>query len=457
MSRVAGYNPNRPHSASQYDALSRGMTLIELLIVIVILATLTAAALPILTPSTAERRIREASRELNAYLSQAQAKAISSQRPYGVALKRLSSETGQADARGVCVEVVAVEQPVPYAGFDENSRMRVAINDDANAPGTVLLQFVTRDSSSTAGNLPSGWRADLVPPGLIRVNDIVELQGNRYQLAGFDSGTTTDGNNYFAGNGSDLTQLVTLVGVPINNTGQLINPAHFNNGERISGGRLQQLAAMQEDIFRPYWTEPAAYKIHRQPTTTSAPPFQLPEGTAIDLEASGEFGEPPLHYTDGNAANNLFETPRDTPIFIMFSPEGNIERVQYERVVNESGTLGTAAVLRTPTSNVALLVGRRENIPADINLDLTSGTETEREAEKAKINWLNTESRWVTIGAQTGSVVTTENGFVTPINPTVDYDGNGTVETAPGSLDVRMSQIQSAQEFARGMRRTGGG
>lgn len=424
------------------------MTLIELLIVIVILATLTAAALPILTPSTTERRVREATRGLNAYISQAQAKAISSQRPYGVALKRLSSETGQDAARGVCIEVVAVEQPVPYSGFDENSRMRVAINPDQ--PGSVRLQFVTRNSTNTSTGLPAGWGPDLVPAGLIRVNDIVEFQGSRFQLATFESGTTIDANNYFTGNAADSTpQLVTLIAAPINDTGQLLKPEYDANGQRLSAALIQT-----GNSTPPYWTEPAAYKIHRQPTTTSAPPFQLPEGTAIDLEASGEFGEVPLHWDDQNAALGELETPTNSPIYIMFSPEGSIERVQYERAEIDSGTIAPVSVLRTPTANVALLVGRRENIPVT-TLNPVGGTETELEAEKAKINWLNTESRWVVLGAQTGNVVTAENAFVNLPIQADDYDGDNDVD---GSLlETRMGQIQAAQEFARGMRPTGGG
>ena len=64
-----------------------GMTLIELLIVIVILTTLVAAAIPILSPSSNDRRIREASRAVNTYITAAQTKAMELRRPVGVALK----------------------------------------------------------------------------------------------------------------------------------------------------------------------------------------------------------------------------------------------------------------------------------------------------------------------------------------------------------------------------------
>src|SRR5690242_693729 len=89
---------------------SRGMTLIELLVVIVILTTVVAAAIPLLSPSNDDRRLREAARGLSTYIIGAQTRAISTKRPYGIALKRLSHDTKRADDNGVCLEVFYVEQ-----------------------------------------------------------------------------------------------------------------------------------------------------------------------------------------------------------------------------------------------------------------------------------------------------------------------------------------------------------
>ncbi|WP_442482442.1 pilus assembly FimT family protein [Aeoliella sp. SH292] len=419
----------------------RGMTLIELLIVIVILATLTAAALPLLTPSTMERRLREASRGLNMYIAQAQAKAVSTQRPYGVALKRLSAETGNAGDAGVCLEVISVEQPVPYAGFDENSRVRVAINSSTfgtyAAYQTVRIEFVARDSTAANSSvLPPGWRADLLPNLLLREGDVVEVMGTRYQLSG-EAGRVDAATGYLIGNTGSPTNIVQLIGIPLNSTGQALKPVYANDGTRLTPALLQMGNAA------PYWTEPAPYKIYRQPVPASGDPYQMPEGSAIDLEVSGIMGELPFQ-----AGANVI-----SPVYIMFSPEGSIERVQYSRVLNaENLSLGVDNTPVTPSSSVSLLVGRRELIPADQTLNLEGGSETENELEKAKLNHLNLESRWVSIGASTGAVVTTENARVRLPVTTVNFDGNGDTE-----MNRRRTQITAAQEFARGMRRIGGG
>src|SRR3954452_22821439 len=97
-SRVKSQTPAiAPRSGSRLLALDsrspRGMTLIELLVVIVILTTIVGAAIPLLSPSNDDRRLREAARGLNTYITGAQTRAIATKRPYGVAFKRLSQDT----------------------------------------------------------------------------------------------------------------------------------------------------------------------------------------------------------------------------------------------------------------------------------------------------------------------------------------------------------------------------
>jgi Tfp pilus assembly protein FimT len=81
------------------------MTLIELLIVIVIITTVVAAAIPIMAPADEDRRLREASRMLNTFITSAQARAIANNRLYGIGLQRLSSITGRPEDRAACVQV----------------------------------------------------------------------------------------------------------------------------------------------------------------------------------------------------------------------------------------------------------------------------------------------------------------------------------------------------------------
>jgi prepilin-type N-terminal cleavage/methylation domain-containing protein len=426
--------------------LPRGLTLIELLVVIIILTTLVSAAIPLLAPTNDDRRLREASRGVNAFISAAQMKAVQLQRPVGVAIKRLSQDTNTTtnpihDDNAVSVELFYVEQPAPYRGFDRTSSAMVARHP--NRTGEVLIQFVTRGNSSTSDDLPVGWDADLFPPGVIRPGDVVEIDGTQYELiweTTSPSGWARIQLNAQTGFYESTTGTVARIEArPINDTGQMINIEFDDNGDRM---RDLGIGVSPAGPNRPYWTNPASYKILRQPMPTSAEPFQLPEGTAIDLRASG-IGENDYFYVPG-----VHDNPEG--VLIMFAPEGRVSRVLFSRKPNLDERFDEPV-----TDNLYLLVGRRENAPPPTvanDLTLDAGTfsppKTEEQLQELKqtVNWLRSESRWIAIGPQSGRVVTIENAFVNIQN----------LATSPPDETTRNAQIKASREFAREMKQVGG-
>jgi prepilin-type N-terminal cleavage/methylation domain-containing protein len=439
----------------------RGMTLIELLVVIVIITTLVAAAIPLLSPANDDRRIREATRGLNTYITGAQARAVSSHRPFGIALKRLSQDTKRNDPtkldndNGACLEVFYVEQPAPYSGFDANSRACVALYPDQNArPGLAIVRFVTR--GTTGSGMPVGWSGDLFPTNMIRPGDVIEINGTQFQLLNDTTANSNitvvnisqDPNNtefYFAPPSSGVPQILA---VPLNDSGQQIGPKYDNKGVEIGSA-----ASLQ----KPYWTNPAPYKILRQAAIASDEPYQLPEGTAIDLRASGV------------GPDNYFYVPNihdnDDQIQIMFTPEGRVARVTYslgppDNVENDkTGDLFDQAVV----DNVYLLVGRRDRIAApdvataDPTLDPTKAPKTPEENAKQKepLNWLSGDSRWVVIGSQSGRVATIENANVDVTSFAQTYTASPFNLTA-SSEALRTQEIKNAREFTHEMKQVGG-
>ncbi|HEX2476433.1 MAG TPA: prepilin-type N-terminal cleavage/methylation domain-containing protein, partial [Lacipirellulaceae bacterium] len=166
--------------ASRIPHPQRGMTLVELLVVIVILTTVVAAAIPIMAPSNVDRQLREASRTANTFITGAQARAIASGRPHGIALKRLSAETGNAEDRGVCLEVFYAEQQAPYTGYDRNSCVCISLLRNV---GLVTIRFVTRGPvQETPPQLPTGWDGDLFPMNMLRPGDVIEIGDSRFEL-----------------------------------------------------------------------------------------------------------------------------------------------------------------------------------------------------------------------------------------------------------------------------------
>ncbi|MGD9636734.1 MAG: Tfp pilus assembly protein FimT/FimU [Pirellulales bacterium] len=455
------------------------LTLIELLVVIIILTTLVSAAIPLMAPTNDDRRLREASRSVNAFISAAQMKAIQLHRPVGVELKRLAQDTNSDptqvhDDNAVCIELRYVEQPAPYRGFDRTSSAMIARHPDSRRTGQVLIRFVARNRGTTGASMPNGWEADLFPPNLIRPGDVIEIDGTRYGLLTLNAGgipsalAVTQSIDLNPQNGTYTPRsggsVVTLEAVPLNDTGQMLNIEFDANGSRIR----DFLPNPASPPVAPFWTNPSPFKILRQPMPTSAEPFQMPEGTAIDLRASGQAIE--IDGTGVSAtANGFFYNPDATnrddrvdnadSIVIMFTPEGAIERVRLN--LKDVGSTNTAKRnnniydART-VSNIYLLVGRRQNAPPpapDVDMTLepskytTTTTDQQKQDFKEEVNWLRGESRWIVIGSQSGRVVTVDNAFVDP-QPFFQ---------TPEPKDIwRARQINASREFAREMVQVGG-
>jgi hypothetical protein len=428
---------------------------VELLVVVVILTTIVAAAIPILAPTNDERRLREASRALNTFITGAQARAISLDRPYGIALKRLSQDTDRPDDRGVCLEVFYVEQQPPFAGFDRASKACVAIHPQLDA---VLVNFVrAAPGSAKVNSLPIGILPDLFPSGMFRPGDVIEIQGTQFELLynnsqPFGQRVSLDQNGFFAAPGGQSEFPVTILARPINDSGQQIQPEYDNVGFPIGNDRPTNAPPEPPP---PYWTEPAPYRILRQPTFTSDEPYQLPEGTAIDLRASSvgsDVGVPGRYfYVPGGTSNSH-------PVMIMFAPEGRVARVTFSQAPPTNAEPFDEPVV----DNIFLLVGKRENVPAP---DVTSNdedptlyspdtlTDEQRAELRGQINWLSGSSRWIVIGWQSGRIVTIENALVDPAAVFALATGQG---VAPGSEGLRNRQILTAREFTREMSQLGG-
>lgn len=450
---------------TMFNSQSRnGLTLIELLVVIILLTTLVAAAIPVLAPAGSDRELREATRGLNTYITGAQSRATLTRRPFGIAIKRLSEDTNTDSNKnlnpsrdihpdnGVSLEVFYVEQQPPFSGLSSNSRVCVC-NYNLKQVG---LRFVTYGPGNGT-NLPPGWSWDAIPDFLIRPGDVIEIGKMRYRFDVNGDVQVRDNGGYISnvnGNPQTLPVLVTQ----IHDTGHQIGPEYDDRGRPLRDGPPKTgPTALQQ----PYWTAPLPYRILRQPTKTADAPYQLPEGTAIDLRASG-IGKNRFFHSPPVGSNDDYSVDNSSPIYIMFTPEGRVERVTFSelpfRSINAtSSSTEPTTFSESITDNIFLLLGKRENVPpavaSDVTLDSTRwgqlSTDQQRLETKQPINWLNGESRWVVIGSQSGRVVSIENAFVDPAAIL------GTYSTQTGE-QKRNQQILAAREFTREMANMGG-
>lgn len=242
----------------------RGLTLMELLVVVSILLILAVYTLPRITPSAEARRVREAARQLNVLMSVARNRATEKNRPVGVLLRRHDT------LRQAVTTLFLAEVPPPYAGDTLDARLRLTYaGTDTNG----LLQF---SAAVASGSLNVG---------LLHVGDTLRLnaQGPWYEIAG----PSASADN-------------TITSLPLT----------LKLDARLNG--------------TPAWisspSPPLPFQVMRRPVPTMAVPLNLPTTIAVDTWWSG--------VGVGTDAQAFAPQSGDTqPIIVMFSPGGEVESV----------------------------------------------------------------------------------------------------------------------------------
>lgn len=401
-----------------------GLTLIELLVTIVIMVTVLAGALPLLSPNNNARKLREASRQLNSLLAQAQAQAARDGRPVGVAFREFDASRPTGPYSGMALEAYMISEPAPFTGFSENSRVHVeplgstygTSNGGKRFPKYFDRQMVRLVFGLMGGATPS---PDPFPPQMLRIGDAIDVGGNIFVIAD-DGDQRMDPNEVDVVNGveyllSDGVNNTEIECVWINSSGQQLPVG--------SPGRSQQ-------FYRPYL-------IRRQPGNTAEQPLQFPRGIGIDMEASGAEGvgtNLPMDFDAGGA----------NAVGVMFSPNGSLDVVYFDGTRQDG------------VEQVYFLMGLVENgngngqDKADYDFAANAPADAaDVSARRGRVNWLNADSRWVSVN-RAGRIITTENNisFEPWKSPYIDNLSG----TADEKIDEqRRRQLDAARLLAKQM------
>jgi prepilin-type N-terminal cleavage/methylation domain-containing protein len=114
----------------------RGMTLVELMVVVLILGLLAVTVLPNLANSADSRKIREAARAVSSFVAASQSQAISGRSGGGIRIDVLPSPMGSNVA---ALDVGMVMIPQPYCGDDPGSV--VTVDPDPSDSSMAVLTF----------------------------------------------------------------------------------------------------------------------------------------------------------------------------------------------------------------------------------------------------------------------------------------------------------------------------
>lgn len=362
----------------------RGLTLVELLVVIGIIVVLVAVAIPLMKINQDSRPIREASRAINAYVAAAQSRAAEKGRPVGVWIDRAENNSGSS------FRLFMADVAPPYVGDTAEARARIAPHP--TRPGYFVVRFYR--VPNTGAGPPRQLSTALTR--LVSEGDVIRFgfKGSYYEIQ------------------DDLPpppqQPPPYNPVLVQDPG---NPPIYQP-DPPGQPSLPQITIKLGANVRPvpvgYW-DPAppanihdtsveikgssvAYQILRAPRKSRFSSIELPNSAAIDLRVSG---------AGASLGPVLFEpsSPTDTsPVVIMFSPSG---RVDHLRVQGQ---------ILVPQETIHLMVGNNELVNSSDDAASIGGVEN-LEAEKAQTNL------WVSIGLQTGSVTTSEMNAMNATTP----------------------------------------
>ncbi len=393
--------------------IRNALTLIELMVVIVILMTLVGGVIPVLSPNNEARKIRDATRGLQTYIMQAQARAARTGRPTGIAFRETSAGSG------VALDVFQIEIPPPFTGFSSSSSAIVYLPPDEDDYKIRLGEGFGEKFNQNGGNV--------VPPFFVKLDDLIEVGSGLFQLGWTNRDeleTDDNGVRWF------------------------VPTSVFESATLISGSAPPTFAldyAFKDNGKTRITTHPNSYRIARQPVNTSESPYTLPAGVAIDMHASG---------TEGGSTPTLFALhvalkkdgtidPNSPPkqVGIMFSPSGGVDSVYYSngKIFGPTSSGSSVPSPITDASRVFLLLGRVENVVQNMRSSpsaISEGATDEQLAElQQRINWLNLDSRWIAFDTRSGRSVVTDNTFV----------------DARRYFDL-WGQLNVARQFARQMR-----
>ncbi len=328
-----------------------GFTLVEMIVVIVVVLTVSGLAIGFLAPDNDSRRIREAARQISGMMQSARAKAIEIGRPVGVMIE----PDGANAFRATTLQLV--EMAPPYGGDLSTSE---AVIEPVMANPTQADVYLGSQLDRTLNpprfnNADSAWSGLLNPGDLIRFN----RQGHYFLIIAVDPSAASNPN----------TPALRIQSID----SALPSFAYYPQSDPTNS-----------DLWLPI-----PYEILRQPETSAGTPLELPDGVVIDLSQSGIGKAGHLPGFDPLDANYPNDADR---IAVMFTPNGQAA------VWAPSDPTGAFVLQAVPFDSVFLSIGKNDAIWGGGSVNTSDSCNTA----------LNS-SYWVTIHHQTGQVTSAEN------------------------------------------------
>lgn len=372
--------------ASRRPAPARsGMSLVELLVVVAIIITLSTITLRTFTPPLKDRQVREGSRVLSAALQSVRAKALQTGRRHGLVLERLTvkSDAGVKVLPTACRRMYTVSAQPPYQG------------DYTDSVATYRWRLTTHFPTTPTNK--NFWRVELIRLGsAVRLdtspsaNPNVGLNDLDYGFGDVRNGSVirigaVDFKLDFRAEDSGWDPLTSRV---LNAPTPTVPWPLANISTNINPPRARATLWTGDNTPTKY---EAPYALSRSPVRLVGSEVELPEGAAISMESSGwhdnseaydvngnitggrsifnaglrglgSSGDPAYHGPNqpiGYVDTPNYEAYTDMPAVVWFGPDGGLVEVWYGgwAIANGSDNLYSGkkyALTSTPSTVLAM-------------------------------------------------------------------------------------------------------
>jgi type II secretory pathway pseudopilin PulG len=403
-------------------------TLAEMLVVITIMIMLVATALPVAKKVMEGSQTREASRQLNAYLTMARTRTLQTGRPCGIyfafnqptipdPFEKTLNQPAQFKAYWPVRQVSQMylsEIPPPFSGAVTGSKGCFWPNGIGFCPAGIDSNGMIAPQS----NLPLGMQQDW--PVLLSLL----VPGEQFLIQFDNKGPWFICQAQPNSNGS-----MTIQRLPGFQTGPWFAAAPATTAWTFQPPFAPALA------LSPGNATPKTYQIYRAPRPIGNP-LELPRGTCIDMTYSGVGTGPYARQFPLPASQNMLPTG----VTVLFSTTGGIDSIfvhGLQSYLGGSFQFTAAAPTLAPIASLYLLLGKTEKFQNPTTSLTSTGvmvTDPTVYTNLDNSNLADPNSLWMVINRNTGQVTTTEN-MPPPIDRTSLSSSNVTI--FPNSTDPK--------------------